>query len=49
MKEILCFIAGSMFGGTIGVFVMCLLQINHIERNDEFEKEEQCNISETVS
>lgn len=49
VKEILCFIAGSMFGGTVGVFVMCLLQINRIERSDELEKEEQRNISKTLS
>ena len=49
MEEILCFIAGSMFGGTVGVFVMCLLQINRIERSDELEKEEQRNISKTLS
>ena len=48
MKEILCFIAGSMFGGMVGVFVMCLLQINRIERNDEFEKEEHFDKSSSL-
>ena len=48
LKEILCFIAGSMLGGTVGVFVMCLLQINRIERNDEFEKKEYFDKSSSL-
>ncbi|MBR2884359.1 MAG: DUF3789 domain-containing protein [Clostridia bacterium] len=38
MNEILAFIVGSMFGGTVGVFVMCLLQINRIERSDDYDE-----------
>ena len=33
----LYFIIGAMVGGVVGVFVMCLLQINRLNReNDEF-------------
>lgn len=30
---IIVFILGAMFGGTVGVFAMCLMQINRL--NDE--------------
>ena len=30
---IIVFILGAMFGGTVGVFTMCLMQINRL--NDE--------------
>ena len=26
----LIFLGGAMFGGTVGVFTMCLLQVNHL-------------------
>lgn len=35
----ICFFSGLMFGGFIGVVVMCVLQINRtnrLEKNDEF-------------
>lgn len=31
----LAFILGIMVGGAVGVFTMCLLQINRDERKDE--------------
>lgn len=33
---IIVFILGAMFGGTVGVFTMCLMQINRL--NDEKSK-----------
>jgi len=33
MTGLLLFFGGAMFGGCIGVFVMCLLQINRNDKN----------------
>lgn len=33
MTGILLFIGGAMLGGLVGVFVMCLLQINRNDRD----------------
>ncbi len=33
----LIFLGGAMFGGTVGVFTMCLLQANHLYEADNEE------------
>lgn len=35
MNELLFFIIGTMLGGCIGVVIMCLLQINRLNRKDD--------------
>ncbi|MDO5559635.1 MAG: DUF3789 domain-containing protein [Oscillospiraceae bacterium] len=29
----LVFLSGAMFGAAVGIFTMCLLQVNHLEDN----------------
>ena len=33
----LIFLGGAMFGGTVGIFTMCLLQVNHLNEADSDE------------
>lgn len=33
----LIFLGGAMFGGTVGIFTMCLLQVNHLDEADREE------------
>lgn len=35
MSELLFFIIGTMLGGCISVVIMCLLQINRLNRKDD--------------
>ena len=35
----LIFLGGAMFGSTVGIFTMCLLQVNHLNEADSEEKE----------
>ncbi len=35
LKPMIAFIIGLLFGAIFGVVAMCLVQINHDERNDE--------------
>lgn len=39
MKEIICFAAGLMVGGIMGICVMALLQINHQDAHEINEEE----------
>lgn len=34
MEELLIFIFGTIFGGIIGIFLMCLLQINRLNNKE---------------
>lgn len=44
MLSFILFLIGLMLGGTIGIVVMCLLQINHINKRDwkedDYEKDD---------
>ena len=33
----LIFLVGAMFGGTVGIFTMCLLQVNRLNEADREE------------
>jgi len=35
----LIFLSGTMFGGTVGIFTMCLLQVNHLNEADSDSEE----------
>lgn len=39
MGGFLWFLLGSMFGGTVGIVVMCILQVNRLHDDDYIEKE----------
>lgn len=43
MSEFLFFIIGLLIGGLGGVTVMCLLQINHLNKEDDYEKTKYSN------
>ena len=40
---IIVFILGAMFGGTVGVFTMCLMQINRLNDENNRKISEQIN------
>lgn len=39
MSAILWFVLGAMAGGTVGIFAMCLVQINRLHENEKVRKE----------
>lgn len=39
MSAFIWFLLGSMFGGTVGIVVMCILQVNRLHDDDYIEKE----------
>ena len=40
MQALLFFILGSMVGGSIGIVIMCLLQVNRLHDNEASRKED---------
>lgn len=43
MSAVICFVLGTMIGGTVGIFVMCLVQVNRLQKSDYERKEDEEN------